>query len=783
VGQGKSITLDATDSGEALAGVRARCQRPLSSADFYQQLWDAGYQLGPTFRWLDEIWRGEGEVVCRMRRPHPSDHADRYMVPPGLIDSCFQLVAASFDDAEISRLVNDQIIAVPVGVVSIQTLGCPDTELWCHVVSERSPSTDEVFADIRLFDDTGQLHMLVEGFRAKRVSREALVGRRPERAAEWLYELQWRRAELPADSTPAPATWIVLMDRGVVGKELVAALESAGHTCLCIDYVENTSPDFFRTLLRPCRAVVNLWALESPEEPCGDDPALIGTLHLVQALAQAGWRDAPRLFLITRDAQSVADGDGGDEVSPVQASLWGLGRTVALEHPELACTRIDIGAGTTSDALMRELAPASREDQIALRGDGRYVARLVRPAINLQAPSAPIFVDATYLITGGLGGVGLTVARWLIERGARYLALLGRSARNGAALAELRAQGAEVEVFQADVANERRMAEVFEHIDRTMPPLRGVIHAAAVLDDGILLQLTRERFRTVIDPKVLGAWRLHKLTENRRLDFFVLFSSLASLLGSPGQGSYAAANAFIDALSHYRRVRGLPGLSINWGPWAEVGQAAAVTRRGERLELRGVASLRPSLGLDVLNLLMANDRAQVGVMRFNLRQWREFYPAAPNAPFMAELRDEQALSDAHPTGHMRPALAAAAPEGRRALLLSHLKEQFGQVLRIDPAQIDANVALGSLGLDSLMGLEIRNRLEASLGLTLSATMAWTYPTLAALTTHLADKMELTLEQSVPASSTEDTRLAEVADSIAGLSDTEMEALIMKKLGL
>jgi acyl transferase domain-containing protein/D-arabinose 1-dehydrogenase-like Zn-dependent alcohol dehydrogenase/acyl carrier protein len=774
-----------------LDALRARCSQMLSSSGLYERLWDAGYHLGPAFRWLDEIWRGSGEVLCRMRRPQPDDDFARYRIPPGLIDSCFQLAGLSFGEGEIARLVNEEMITVPVGVglLEVHDLdGSTDGEVWCHVTAHDAVSPDEPVADLRLFDESGRIIMTVERFRARRIARETLAGRGTDRTAEWLYQLKWRSAELaPSTSAAAAGSWLLLLDRGGLGKALARELESRGEDCACIEYADSTEPEFFKELLRPCRAIVSFWALESRGNPASsaDDPALIGTLHLVQALAQAGWRDAPRLFLVTRGAQAAID---GEETAMMQASLWGLGRTIALEHPELACTRIDLGREAAPDAtaeiqtLSRELLANSREDQIAFRGGQRYVARLARPGVSSQALPDGLAADATYLITGGLGGVGFTVARWFIERGARHLALVGRSARNAEAVAELRSGGAEVAVFLADVADESQLAGVLEQIDATMPPLRGVIHAAAVLDDGILLQLTRERFRTVMRPKMAGAWHLHTLTQNRQLDFFVLFSSLASLLGSPGQGSYAAANAFLDGLAQYRRARGLPGLSINWGPWAEVGQAAGDTRRGQRLDTRGVASLSPALGLKVLGLLLSSEHAQMGVMRFNLRQWREFYPAAANAPLMTELREEQpGLTETRAVALLRPQLIAAKPEERRGLLLSHLRQQIGQVLRMDPGQIDANVALGGLGLDSLMGLEIRNRLEASLGLTLSATMAWTYPTLSALTTHLAEKMELPLEELAPVRDAEQDRLALVAESIAGLSESEMEALIMKKI--
>src|SRR5207253_3246325 len=195
------------------------------------------------------------------------------------------------------------------------------------------------------------------------------------------------------------------------------------------------------------------------------------------------------------------------------------------------------------------------------------------PALSETAFGA----HGSYLITGGLGGLGLSLAGWMVENGARHLALVGRHAATAAeenALMVLREAGANVVVINLDVAQPDQVGQALAEIDQSMPPLRGVVHAAGVLDDGILMHLDRERFESVMSPKLAGAWNLHRLTLDKALDFFILFSSSAALLGAPGQGSYAAANAFLDALAHYRRRLGLKALSINWGNWLEVGLAA-----------------------------------------------------------------------------------------------------------------------------------------------------------------------------------------------------------------
>jgi NADPH:quinone reductase-like Zn-dependent oxidoreductase/acyl carrier protein len=387
---------------------------------------------------------------------------------------------------------------------------------------------------------------------------------------------------------------------------------------------------------------------------------------------------------------------------------------------------------------------------------GKLVIALSDAEARIEAPaSRAVRPHATYLVTGGLGGLGLVISAWLCEQGATHLVLVGRSEPSAAARASIdamRVRGAEVVVERADVADTRQIAEVLAKIEASMPVLRGIVHCAAVLDDGILLQSNEQRFRQVLAPKIDGAYNLHTLCADLPLDFFVLFSSAAALLGSPGQGSYVAANEFLDALAHHRRARGLPALSIDWGPWAEVGLASARADRGGRIALRGLSSLTPEEGTRVFERLLAGAPPQVCVMRWNLAHWRQFYPKAAASPLFAALaRELEPVALNIGAGSVRKALEAlGSGEQRRAALESYLAAQVALVLRLPVEQVDTRTPLRTLGFDSLMAIELRNRIEGSLALTLSATVVWNHPTIEALSTYLADKMGLPLVKDAPA---------------------------------
>jgi NAD(P)-dependent dehydrogenase (short-subunit alcohol dehydrogenase family)/acyl carrier protein len=393
---------------------------------------------------------------------------------------------------------------------------------------------------------------------------------------------------------------------------------------------------------------------------------------------------------------------------------------------------------------------------------------------------------ASYLVTGGLGGLGLRVAEWMAGRGARHLVLLGRGEPGPSAretVERLERSGVHVSVARADVSDEERMAAVLARVRQDMPPLRGVIHAAGSLDDGALLQQTWERFDKVMAAKVSGSWVLHELTRDVPLDFFVLFSSVASLLGHSGQGNHAAANSFEDALAHARRRAGLPATSINWGPWAELGSVAR-TGVEDRLVAEGFTALAPEAGLEALGRVMGGNPAQVAVALVDWGRFIGSLPAGASSALVAELVDE----DHSPAGPTMPAEAASllerlegAPEGRRSsLLLGWVHGHAARVLGLRSSQaIDPQQPLQELGLDSLMAVELRNAVGAGLGQTLPATLLFDYPTLTALAEYVGN-----LVAPSPGARRPDAREAARASQVAQieqLSEAEAEAKLLEEL--
>ncbi|MEZ4737709.1 MAG: SDR family NAD(P)-dependent oxidoreductase, partial [Caldilineaceae bacterium] len=605
-----------------------------------------------------------------------------------------------------------------------------------------------------------------------------------------------RQAHRPLAEPAEPVeAWVLFADHQGVAAALADQLQQRGEDAVLVyadqayhqsdAHVIHMRPDSeadYQRLLSTfpqLRGIVHLWSLDTPEAEVGTElvavaqPRSGAVLHLVQALLQANCTlDA--LWLVTRNAQSVNDSDSLAGIA--QSGLWGMGKVIALEHPELHCMCVDLDAALSptqqAASLCAELVAPALETQIALRSAARYVARLAH--FTPLSANRHLSPQATYLITGGLSGLGLATAEWLASQGATQLLLMGRSQPTSAAeaqLTELRNQGISVTVAQADVTNRVQVQATLDSIDPAYP-LRGIIHAAGVLDDGALMQQSWARFAKVLAPKIQGAWHLHELSKALPLDFFVLFSSSASLLGKRGQANHAAANAMLDALAHFRRAQGLPALTINWGGWSEIGSAAELIRTQQtELASQGVGVIAPQQGIAALASLIAQPVAQVAVMPM---QWSRYLAtsAVPSA-FLADFVDQVATASAPtpPTAtpktgsNIRERLSGAPAVERSTLLRTHIQQVVAQILGL-PNLPAVQVGFQEMGLDSLMSIELKNRLERALQLSLPSTLAFEFPTVAELSTYILQNCLQFPSDSPPADATSSDSPPEVRKATA-----------------
>ena len=1105
-----------------------RCNYLISQDLHYKSLAELGLQYGPCFQGVRELWMGDKQALATVVVPEPlAEKASNYHIHPALLDSYFQVLAATLP-------VDQTDTYLPVGLERLKIYRRPGQSVWAHAVLREciGERAEVLKGDLVAFEEDGQVLLEVTGVRMKRLSQQKQATREKYSIEELLYKIDWRSSDGSQQSLATekqPGAWIVFADKGGTGQALVDRLESSGEHCVKVfageryaevepghyqinadsfqDYLQLLS-DAFKSQRRKFRGVVHLWSLDAHEtRELSNDLAGLShafgwnsTLFLVKALEEVGKPYAPRLWLVTGGAQMVI---GEEILSIAQSPIWGLGKVIANEHPQLRCSLVDLDTGSEEETILlwQELSADGDEDQIALRGDTRYVARLVRHAtpesmisekecapedqafrleittpglldsltlrettrekpgygkIEIQVhavglnfrdvmlamdvlPSAPevkedygwecagtvvevgegvdefavgdevyaiahpcfgayatthaslalhkpahlsfeeaatlplayltahyslnhlgrlkdgervlvhsasggvglaavriaqqqgaeVFAtagnpqkqeflrslgirhvfdsrsldfvdeimrvtgdegvdivlnslageaisaglsilrpggrflelgrrdiyqnaklglgpfhnnlafyaidlgclipqkpaymgsllreamvrfakgggsplplqsfsmanvedgfrsmahakhigkialrvhgervkvapsdqgefklssDGTYLITGGLGGLGLSIARWMIERGAQHLALIARSegTRSAQKAVEAMRESADIRIFNADVSDYKELSRVLAEIKDCMPLLRGVVHAAGLLDDGILLQQDQSRFNDVMAPKIAGAWNLHTLTLESPLDFFVLFSSAATLLGSAGQGNYSAANAFLDCLAHYRRSQGIPGLSINWGPWAEVGLAAE-GNRGERLAQKGVDSITPLEGVTAFERLLRASSAQVAVMAFDLEEWSQHSQAVARSPLFAEMLQGLHTKRVQPAKKeftlTRDALCNADHSAREKLLQCYLNALLAGVLGFDKSSVDrldVNQPINRFGVDSLMALEMNSRIAADLGVVIPIVNFLKGSSIAKLAAYTLDQLPIPVPQA------------------------------------
>lgn len=567
-------------------------------------------------------------------------------------------------------------------------------------------------------------------------------------------------------------TWIATTDGGGVADALSQQLTSRGEACVLVGA---DAPEKLTQALVQARAgsagpllgVIHLGGLDGPvseNTTAGEWEARqnrLGALALRLAREAAG--SAPsalvppaKLWLVSRGGQHVPAAPAN--LDPLQATTWGLARGFSLEFPIQFSAVIDLdprsSAAESARGIAAELAGASSEDGVVLRGGRRFVPRVVRSA---EPPTAvpDLRKDAAYLVTGGLGGVGLHVGRWLAAHGAGCVVLLTRRTLPDRAtwsslaaadplhriihgIQEMESLGARVVVAQADVSDEVAMTALAARFGSELPALRGVLHAAVDMSGAGLATLEPDQFAAMCRAKSKGAWILHRLTRTVALDFFVLFSSTTSLWGAAGLAHYAAANQALDVLAHHRRSLGLPALVINWGTWQEMRVASDAER--ERFAQAGLQPMDSSKALAALGRLIAAGWTSAVVASVDWPTLRSVYEARRERPLFAELRTRPTSASPAPetkksTGEpsVMIQLKAASPNRRRELLIAHLRAQAGAVLGFNASrEIPLDQGLFDMGMDSLMSVELKGRLERSLGVPLPSTLTFNYPTLGAL---------------------------------------------------
>ncbi|PRC42910.1 polyketide synthase, partial [Mycobacterium sp. ITM-2017-0098] len=562
---------------------------PVSPADFYTALRRTGAHHAHAFAALTRVVRSSGASDTEIVLPDEATPHRGFALHPVMLDAALQGLAAAMSDEVLSGATD--VTYLPVRFGSVRVFGDVGRRAKCRaeLVSVAEDSGDAT-GRVTLTDDAGTVLAQVDDVQLKRIQRRTV----PLPLSQKIFDSRWVESEVSAGGSPT-GSWLVLADGAggmTAAQEFADAFGGPQRRVVTADLGdESTVRDAFASAtsdsaLPPAGVIVfvdegDFDGTDTERRLAHARDVLWGVAGTVRAVVGSWHGKPPRLWLVSRGGLVTDDADGPG--NPGVSSLKALVRVLAYEHPDLRATLVDLGAGGDVAGLTAEIeadgSGPGTDDVVAWRDGVRRVERLSRAALPATSNRPVVRNDASYIVSGALGGVGLAVVRWLVDAGAGRVVLNGRSAASEQAqsvLDELSTR-AELVTVLGDIAQPGVAERLTAAAEETGKPLRGLIHSAAVLADELVVGLTRESLDTIWAPKALGAWRLHEVTADKELDWWVGFSSVASLLGSPGQAAYACANAWLDALVTWRNAAGLPATTINWGQWAEVGLASSLS--------------------------------------------------------------------------------------------------------------------------------------------------------------------------------------------------------------
>ena len=694
---------------------------PVSPADFYTALRRTGAHHGDAFAALTRIVRtpngvSDSEIVL----PDQATPHRGYRIHPVMLDAALQGLAAAMPAESLAE--SAEATYLPVSMESLRVYGDVGRRARCHaeLVALDDGGAGKLGA-FTLTDDAGTVLAEATGIYLRRVQRRTV----PLPLAQKVFDAQWMAAPVKGGNTPTdvPAgSWLVLShdpDTKAIAEDFTARLASPTRRIIGADLSDESAvlEAFAKAAADPelppvgVILLVERRAFDGTES--GDAMArakeLIWSVSATAKAVVGGWHGkSPRLWVVARDGLAVDADEPGD---PAIGALKGLVRVLAYEHPDLRATLLDLDDDAdVVAALMAELGSSGNDDLIAWRHDRRFVERLSRATLTASQRDAVVRRDGAYIVTGGLGGLGLVVARWLVDSGAGRVVLNGRSEPSEGHrvdLSELEAR-AEIVYIAGNIAAAGVAEQLVEAAEHTGLTLRGVVHSAAVIDDGLVTALSTESLDRVWAPKATGALRLHEATASKDLDWWVGFSSVASLLGSPGQGAYACANAWLDALVAWRRAAGLPATAINWGQWSDVGVARALT-------IDVLDPISPAEGIEAMESLVGQNLGQAGVARLRLDRAAAAFPEISQLGYFAHLVQElDAVGDSDWPGV--DALRELEPKEAHEMVVARLRARISAIMGYaDDSAVDPNQPLTELGMDSLMAVRIRNAVRGDFG--------------------------------------------------------------------
>ncbi|OPZ92911.1 MAG: Phthioceranic/hydroxyphthioceranic acid synthase [Firmicutes bacterium ADurb.Bin419] len=797
-----------------------------SKEECYRRFVEMGFQYGSSFQGIDRIWVGHGETIGKIVLPEELKGTEEvYKIHPATIDACFQSIIALNFIKEDSQ----EEIRLPVKVEQFAIYSRPTNEMWVQSVTTME---DEITSkgDIFLYSNDGKLIAEIIGFTVQNMN--SVRSDLPLKTLDsWLYKLEWeeKSREIKENNTYDNGSWIILADTKGVGEKLAHLLSQKGEECLLVypdkfysfdaennkGYINPVSSSDFREILtqynsaKTLKGIIHLWNLEAENTEnlniqLLDEAKKLGAfsvIKMIQGLAESNKKCS--IWIVTQGVQKLE----GDNFIPsiAQAPVWGMSRVIAnQEHTGIWGGIADIDVEDVESCLnelVEDITGTDGEDQLVYRKGKRYIAR-VNNIKGLNEPLTPTFrKNAGYLVTGAFGSLGQLTVRWMAQKGARNLIFLGRTNipprsewRNidldsdvGARIEfirEIEDMGVNIHIASVDVANEKQLGTFLEEYrNEGRPEIKGILSIAGTVKDQMLTKMEEDTFDSVFKPKVMGTWLLHKQFEKEELDFFIIYSSIAALVTSSGQANYASANSFLDMLASYRRDKGLPAISIGWGPWM-VGMVKDLNLV-ELYQRKGMNPIMPKAGMQVLERLFAQNIPYAAVVE---AEWDKVIDSGPRAkpPYINHLRNlneqgsDNVASDEDIRAIFMNNYSKAEPEAKKEIVLENMFDLVCKVMHLKRTSIDSGSSLNALGIDSMMAIELKNRIELNLGVNIPIVEILNNSSLGALAGSIMAQLD---ELLTPASMDEliASTDKETVDDLLTKIDTLSEEEVLKML--
>lgn len=787
-----SATWELLSEGELKINMRLVVNQPVvvddvpvssfvTGAAYYESLKSLGLQYGAYFQGVKELRKVVTPFYEEIRFDVEADSrivsaSKRYKIHPALLDAFFQPLFFSVFETSSS---NNRTTFL-TEVAEIEWLNPVDSSQPLYGTAVIHPARKDehrgfinVEAEVTIYDSLRVPVLRVKGLKGK-VIDTSLIEQRKKKLKNWLYKVSWVKQLTSLVSVNSiPGKWIIFGDPYGVSDILTERMRIKGFETIQI----TPANGFFKS--DPARYTINYGREEDYRALIEDlfgtagekidgiihigsmsytwqDPYLtadivehnqiygsISFMYLHQQLTALKLKDTPQLVIVTNGIQTISkDRDVGQ---PVHSPLWGMAKVMFNELTHFNCRCFDLSANPSMEELNQVVSQLlilkNTEHEIAFRGTDQYVPRLgMHVEEELPANEPKEFSSTgTYLVTG-FRGLGFVFIEWMIRQGARNFALVSRTGEVSRDMTErmslLEYQGCCFKIFKADTGVYNEIRSVMEAIEVSMPELKGVIHAAGVIEARTLTELNQKEFLRILNPKVKGAWNLHLLTQHKSLDCFIMFSSASTLIGLSGQGSYVAANAFLDTLAHSRRRMGLPGMSVNWGVMKDVGMVANKSELEKYAKAEGFEPVSMKDAMEVFNAIYDSEHTQIGIVKIHAETMANYYSELSRAPYFKGLLVQENRATQHEVSFLERLVAAESAEARIVLLENLVAQWVAKITKTSSSRIKGTMTFKGLGIDSLMAIQLRNLLEKSLNLKLSVAMFWTHPSIQEYATFL-----------------------------------------------